>query len=331
MTSIEFKGKSHALESGESVLEGLLRHGHDIPFGCKAGACHACMMTVESGTVPDAAQNGLKPTERKLGSFLSCSCIPSENLSVCLADEEQTTSAARVASVDHLSEYILRVRMEAPFDFCGGQYLNIWHSGGNRSDGASHIIRSYSIASIPSDNFIELQLKVIPDGLFSAWANAELKAGDSLMVQGPMGQCIYTDDDPAKALLLVGIGSGLAPLYGIIKDALHHGHKGDIHLVLGGRSAESFYLMAELQSLAEHHEQLSVSFVVQSLEGANAESDGLIDGDLYQYIKQAFPDLSHHRVYLCGAGSFVTKMKKQCFLSGASMREIHTDSFLPCS
>jgi hypothetical protein len=58
---------------------------------------------------------------------------------------------------------------------------------------------------------------------------------------------------------------------------------------------------------------------------------GVQHGDVYDYCKSNFTDLAAWRVFLCGAESFVRKMRKQCFLSGAAMSDISADSFIAFS
>lgn len=318
MTELKLDGSVYHVNPEETVLDALLRQGVNMPHGCKAGACQSCIIRSEEGAVPAAAQAGLKPAQKESGYFLSCSCEPMSDMALSLAEQVLPKVKSRVLHVSHLSDQVLRIRLQQVLDFHAGQYLNIWLDDST--------VRSYSIASSRSlDDCIELHVKLIPGGRFSHWASANLNQGDELTLQGPLGDCFYTQTDAAQPLLLAGIGTGLAPLYGIIKEALAQNHQGPINLVIGARSAGGFYLQQELAHLARDS-QLQIDFVC--LEGATAEYQ---PGDLYQHVKQHFSSTKGYRVYLCGADSFVRKMKKQCFLSGANMSDIHADAFLPCS
>lgn len=318
MPQITLKGQYYPVDTDESVLDALLRQGVEVPHGCKAGACHSCIMRIENGEVPTAAQVGLKASQKELGYFLSCSCNPNEDIGVAFIDQVLPKSQARVLDTSRVSEKVLRIRLEKAFNFKAGQYLNIWLN--------DTTVRSYSIASSQAlDDFIELHVKLIPNGRFSQWADKHLHAGDSLTIQGPMGECFYTQSEPQQPLLLIGIGTGLAPLYGIIKEAIHGGHNAPLHLVMGARSGEDFYLQDELARCARNS-QLKIDFVC--LEDASSQYS---EGDLYQFVKQQYASTKNMCIYLCGAESFVRKMKKQCFLAGANMRDIHADAFLPCS
>jgi ferredoxin-NADP reductase/ferredoxin len=324
MTDIKFYDRTVKLQDGETVLDGLLRHGIEVPNGCRAGACQACMMQVQEGELPRNSQVGLKNTQQSQGFFLSCQCKPSGPLAICFTDQGKTQISAKVIDKEKVSAQVLRVRLEQVLDFRSGQYLNIWHDVGDKP-----LVRSYSIASVPQiENFIELHIKIIPDGRFSRWAADELDVGSQLNIQGALGSCFYVADDPHKPLLFLGIGTGLAPLYGILRDALLQGHQGSISLVLGARTPENFYLREELNALERDYPQLDVNFVCQS---ASAYPGDIDNTDIYQFVKRQFPNTKGVKTYLCGAESFVRKMKKQIFLSGAAMGDIHADAFLPCS
>lgn len=322
MTVIHFENKEIALNEDESVLDALLRENFDIPHGCKAGACQSCVMRITSGTVPPQAQQGLKTAQKELGLFLSCSCKPKEDISISLAEQIGEKATTKVINVEKVNRDILQLTLQKPFACRAGQYINIWQS--------NDVIRSYSIASASSSETIVLHIKVLKDGIFSQWADQQLMPGDELTIQGPLGECIYTEDAKSQTLLLAGIGTGLAPLFGIIQDALMAGHERDIHLVLGAKTPSGFYYRQTLSNLANKHDNLHLHYVAQTGEQDDIQEGDIQEGDIYQYLKAQFPSTKDHRIYLCGAESFVRKAKKQCFLAGAAMKEIHADAFLPC-
>ena len=52
------------------------------------------------------------------------------------------------------------------------------------------------------------------------WVHHALKFEDSVYISDANGNCFYIATSPDQSLLLIGTGSGLAPLYEIIRDAL---------------------------------------------------------------------------------------------------------------
>lgn len=322
---VSFENQTIALAKGESLLDGLTRTGNSIPSGCRLGACQACMMVMTEGEPSSASQQGLSAPQRALQYVLSCQCKPDGPVSVGRLSLASQQVQGIVLTKDWLKPNVLRLRVKAELNYRAGQYVTLWQG--------EELARSYSLASVPSiDDYLEFHIKHVPGGALSPRLCHGLQVGDAIGIQGPLGQCFYTAR-PEQALLLIGIGTGLAPLVGILRDALHQGHTGPIALIVGGVNSANFYLQQTLVAMAEAHEQLTVQFIAQTLEPALAEnlSSQTLEGDLYQFCHENYPDLKDYRVFLCGAESFVKKMRKQCFLDGAAMSDISADAFLSFS
>jgi len=326
MTSIVFENRNITLKENESVLDGLLRAGHDIPNGCRAGACQSCIMKSNSVEEITHAQIGLTEAQKALKHFLSCQCHPKSPISVQNASLSSQQTEGVVIDKTLLNANVSRLRLTADIDYRPGQYLTLWKD--------KNIARCYSLASHPNkQNYLELHIKHLTDGAFSSWVKSRLNIGDKIKIQGPLGKCFYTADK-AQPLLLAAIGTGLAPILGILQDALEKGHRGAIHLLLGASSPDNFYLVDELKNLTAQNRQISLTFVYQNIpaqNNTNSEADFsfAVQGDIYQYCKETYPDMKDYRVFLCGAESFTTKMRKQCFLAGANMGDISADAFIP--
>lgn len=309
------------IADGESLLDGLLRAGIDVPFGCKGGVCQSCILQSQD-PIPIAAQRGLKNTQVEQGLFLSCSCIPEEGFRVSTANRSSQVVPARVIEKTALSENIFRLRIENVVNYRSGQFMTLWNE--------HNVARSYSTASLPiNDKYIEFHIKRIENGAFSSWAWSNLNEGDKVHVQGPLGDCFYTPTEFSQDIFLSGIGTGLAPLYGIARDALNQGHTGTISMVIGGKQSSGFYLINELIELQKTHNNFNVTFVAQDIGNKDfPENTRIIEGDIYQEVNTTIPSFKNVKVFLCGAETFVRKMKKQCFLGGANMKEIMADPFI---
>lgn len=317
-----------SIESGESVLDALLREGISVPYGCKSGICQTCILQEKNNKAPESAQRGLRPQQIDQGLFLSCCCIPNEGetLDVCHADLSGQIHTTRVIEKTALNANVFRLRIEKFTDYHAGQFFTLWKD--------QHTARSYSAASVSAiDDFIEFHIKRIEGGAFSDWAWQSLSPGDSLLVQGPLGSCYYSDNDSSeRPIFLSGIGTGLAPLIGVLRDTLHQGHRGKITLVLGNNNEQGFYLNEALTELHKQHTNLSVHLIAQTkgdLPLSNDMPSTIQYADIYHFSKESIGDFSNHKIFLCGAPSFVQKMKKLCFINGAKMSDIHADAFLP--
>lgn len=317
MPSIQFEGQSFPLLEGESVLDALLRNGMKAPHSCKAGACGSCLMRAADGALPAKAQAGLKDSWKAQGYFLACVCRPETDLEVMTGVDTQL--GAMIQSLQFLSADVLEVRLrcDAPISFRAGQYVTLVREGG--------LARSYSIASLPHEGELELHVRRIAGGKMSGWLHDEARIGERLSVLGPSGECFYVPGKEEQPMLLVGTGTGLAPLYGILRDALRQGHRGPIHLFHGALHTGGLYLVDELRRLMQRHSQ--VEYIPAVLNGSEAE--GLEVGSIDQVVLKRLPKLSGWRGYVCGDPAIVQLLKKKLFLSGMASRDIYADAFLP--
>jgi ferredoxin-NADP reductase/ferredoxin len=319
MARVSYETQWYPLEAQESVLDGLLRQGIDVPHSCKTGVCQSCLMRAAGGVVPEKAQLGLKETLKARNFFLACSCRLEPGMDLEVAGGEELRVPARIHALEYLSADVLRVRLwpEAPFEYRAGQYLTLL-----RADG---LARSYSLASLPREDGLELHVRVLPGGAMSRWLADEARPGDAVRLQGPAGDCFYLPGRPEQPLLLAGTGTGLAPLYGIARDALEAGHTGPIWLFHGARDVRGLYLVEQLRALAERHPNLHYRPGV--LEGRLGE--GFHVGALDVLLRAECPKPVGFRAFLCGNPELVLSLRKKLFLAGLSLKDIHADAFLP--
>ncbi|HLM75196.1 MAG TPA: 2Fe-2S iron-sulfur cluster-binding protein [Polyangiaceae bacterium] len=318
MAKVTLEGSTFELGSGETVLNGLLRNGIHVTSSCRVGACQTCLMRSIQGAVPAASQYGLKDSMKARGYFLACVCRPEEDLELKGAGADIQTPAV-IVGLDKLSPSVVRVRLKAEraFDYRPGQYAVIL-----RNDG---LARSYSLASLPSEETLEMHIRKLPNGRMSSWLFDEAKVGDSVVLQGPSGECFYVPAQPEQPLLLAGTGTGLAPLYGILRDALLQGHTGPIWLFHGAVDPSGLYLVSELRAIAASHP--NVMYIPCVLRGE--EAGDVRVGPLDQVLFKELPKLKGFRAFVCGDPALVAALKKKIFLAGAPLKEIYADAFLP--
>lgn len=319
MSSIVVNDQRYPLAPGATVLDTLLDAGLKVSYGCRAGACQSCLLRASSGTIPDEAQQGLKETLKADGWFLACRCNPVDELTIDLAAAVVQKQTAQVVEKRLLSPRVmgLWLKTEQPLTYRAGQYVTL-------SDDDS-VARSYSLASLPDETYLELHIARIDGGAVSSWIHDQLQGGDTLQLQGPMGECFYVEGKAEQPLLLVGTGTGLAPLYGVVRDALRNGHSGPIHLFHGARTVDYLYYYAELMALSAEHENLY--YHPSLVQASTLAPDEAELGPVDQLVLQHLPKLDGWRVYLSGAPDIVNQLRKRCFLAGAASKEIFTDPF----
>ncbi len=305
-------------QSGETVLDALLREHIDIPYACREGACQSCMIRSLNGPPPIAAQNGLKDVLRHQNHFLACLCHPYEDMVISLTPPADFFNEAAVTGKQLLNSetLLLTLHSKQPLDYYAGQFVNL-----RRADG---LTRSYSIANNRIHTHkLTFHIRRLSGGRFSEWAHRELNVGDTLSVSDPQGLCYYLPNQPEQSMLLIGTGSGLAPLAGIISEALHHGHSGDIHLFHGSREVDGLYWIAEMRQLARQYANFHYTPCVSKGDAPA----GFAAGRANDVAISLLPNLKGWRVYLCGHPDMVNQTKRQAYLHGASLQDMYADAF----
>ena len=272
---------------------------------------------------PASSQKGLKESLIATHHFLACQCRADSGVDV-IDISVIPNYVTQVHSIENLSGNTLRVLLKKPdnFRFRPGQFINLTRPSDNLS-------RPYSIASLYDQDLIELHIAQVPGGSMTNYLSTA--HGELMDIRGPSGDCFYLEDNSEEPLLLIGTGTGLAPLMGILRSALSHQHRAPIFLYHGASLPSGLYLREELALLAEEYPTFSYRESVLSLGGEELSSEKLSapsELSLFEQIKRDLPQLKTYRIYLCGHPDFVKKMKKQCFLAGASMANIHSDPFV---
>ncbi|MBX7132174.1 MAG: 2Fe-2S iron-sulfur cluster binding domain-containing protein [Fimbriimonadaceae bacterium] len=311
--SFLFEGRAIASEDGETVLGALLRLGHPVDHGCKAGACQACLLRAK-GPVPKSAQRALDESLVEQGYFLGCQA-PATSVEHVVRPDAQLLPrrSATVIDIRAASRDVRIVLMEIDgLAARRGQFIRLVHSSG--------VVRSYSIAdcTYEADRArVELHVRLIAGGQMSELV-AATAPGDCFEVEGPLGRCFYRPQSRSKPILLIGSGTGLAPLYGVALDALQHEHASPVRLYHGGATPEQLYFREELSDLG------NIEYRPCADEGGD---ESMAQGSPLEVALRDHPDMSGFTVFLCGHPGLVRAGQKRCFLAGADLQDIFADPF----
>jgi CDP-4-dehydro-6-deoxyglucose reductase, E3 len=318
MPTLRYNGLEFRADTAESVLDCLLRHGQDVPSACRVGACQTCLMRAVEGTPSTASQNGLRETQRRQGYFLACQCVPTDGLSLIpAATDFENRAQAEIIQKTWVSNSILRLRLElrSPLEYYAGQFLRLRFPDG--------LQRSYSIASLPGEP-LELHIRVHPKGEMGQRLSKQVRPGDVVELVGPYGSCYYTPNDLDQPILMVASGSGLAPIWGIVRDALAQGHRGPIRIYHGSVTSQGLYYFPELARLSERNLNLSYVPCAETVEPSELH---VRPGTAMAIAMEDHKILTGWRVYTCGHPALVKAMKRAAYLAGADLNQIFSDSF----
>ncbi|MGJ8686030.1 MAG: FAD-binding oxidoreductase [Spongiibacteraceae bacterium] len=323
MNQIEFEGQSFLLLEGETVLSCLLRNRQAIPHGCRAGACHACILNSDRAFAGiELAQKGLSEQQKQQQLFLSCQCSPIQNISVTKC-AKPTLSQAKIIDKTWLNNSVLRLRLDTRWHWKSGQYLNIWDDDLGP--------RCYSIASLSRlDPYIELHIKTYQHGSLSKKLAEDYQLGEQINIEGPFGDCVYQAHHSGQDMLILSAGTGMSPMLAIARDALEQQHQGDIFFVNSAVSAQDFYYIEELEALSEKHANFHPVLCADDCHTAQSTNIKYCRSS-EDYLREQQRDLRKHIVYLCGGKRFIATHSKQCFMQSARPRNIYSETFVDFS
>ncbi|KAB1157041.1 2Fe-2S iron-sulfur cluster-binding protein [Flavobacterium luteum] len=183
------------------------------------------------------------------------------------------------------------------YRFIAGQYLNLKLT----LDG-QEIRRAYSICSSPESGELRIAIKEVKNGVFSAFANSKLKAGDTLEVGTPEGKFTFEPDaNRLRNYMAFAAGSGITPVFSIIQNVLSQEPKSTFVLVYGNKNPEETIFHQQLHDL--HLKYVGRFFIhyVYSQAKVDNELFGRIDKSTVNFVmNNKHAALQFDKFYLCG-------------------------------
>ncbi|HHZ88137.1 MAG TPA: CDP-6-deoxy-delta-3,4-glucoseen reductase [Chromatiales bacterium] len=320
-------GHRYELDSGETVLDGALRHGLILPYGCRDGACGSCAGKLISGTIdyPGDAPSGLADIDRNTHA-LFCSAVATSDIVIEVREVVQSGDIqphkfpCRVAKIDHLANDVIRLYLKLPsserLQFLAGQYIDFLLRDGRR--------RAFSIANAPhNDEFIELHIRHVDGGEFTGFVFEQMKEKAIQRIEGPFGS-FFLREDTDRPVVLMGGGTGFAPLKGIIEHALQLDVQRPMHLFWGVRTRADLYLPDLPPAWANDHDEFLYTPVLSEPEGNDWTG---ATGWVHESVAAAYPDLRGHDVYMSGPPPMIEAAKTLFFALGLPDDRLFYDSF----
>jgi ferredoxin-NADP reductase len=187
--------------------------------------------------------------------------------------------------------------------------------------------RSYSIASAPELDQVEMTVELVDDGEVSPYLVEEVQPGDVFEVRGPIGGHFTWSVDLGGPLLLVAGGSGIAPLMAMLRHRAARGSDVEAHLLVSARTADDLIYAAELDAL-EPRAGLAVhrTYTRGGPDGWTGFARR-VDAAMLSDVGPE-PD-AMPRVFVCGPTGFVETVADLLVELGHDFASIHAERFGP--
>ncbi|EKT3956909.1 ferredoxin--NADP reductase [Flavobacterium psychrophilum] len=183
------------------------------------------------------------------------------------------------------------------YKFDAGQYVNLKLT----LDG-QEIRRAYSICSSPSSGELRIAVKAIKNGLFSEFANNELKAGSIIEVGTPEGKFTFEPNlDKQKNYLAFVAGSGITPVMSILQSVLLQEPKSTFVLVFGNKSDQETIFHDQLIKFQQKYLGRFFVHFVYSQSKSDDSVFGRIDKSVVNFVmNNKHLGTNFSKFYLCG-------------------------------
>ncbi len=209
--------------------------------------------------------------------------------------------------------------------YLAGQYLTLQF----RINGRRYV-RPYSFSSAPVvDETLDVTVKRVKDGIISNYINDNVKVDDIIEVQEPLGDFILQPNKLLGSVIFWGVGSGITPLFSMIKDLLSSDTSVKVYLVYGNKSNSSVIFGNQLEKLRIIYSERFRIFNFFSQEdffdNDSHNFKGRINSNfINDLLKNAEVPLKH---YICGPQGLKNTIKESLFSLFGNLNNVFSEDF----
>lgn len=326
---LEPSGVHFSVQENQTILEAALASNINLEYSCSNGRCGKCKAIVIEGSVNQVDspfELGLLP-----GEILTCSSTPKKDLVLKanyfpeLDHIKRKTFPSKVETITFLNKDIMILDLRLPetsnFVFLPGQYLDlIWM--GNK--------RSYSIASAyVNENKIQLHIKKVDNGLFSAFLFSQLKLDQLLRFHAPLGTFFLRET--LSPIIFLCTGTGFAPVKSMVESLLISGSTREIYIYWGGRVTEDLYSHLPIEWDEQNNHVHFIPVLSREDQSLNKSLSSSFTHLKYvqQAVMQRHENISEFEVYACGSEQMIHDAKQLLIKHGLNSENFYSDAFLP--
>lgn len=323
--------KELEVKGGQPLLKALNGEGVFIPSACGGrGSCGLCKVKVTEGGgqfLPTELP-WLSEEEKKNNVRLSCQFKVKTDIAIEIPEElfnvKQFTG--KIESIRDLTHDIKEVRIaliDPPtIDMTAGQFIQFQVPEYELTD--EPVYRAYSMASIPSDTtHIELEIRLVPNGICTTYVHQYLKEGDEVTLNGPYGDFYLRKTE--RPIIGIAGGSGMAPLKSIFLDMAENGSTRKAQYFFGARSKRDLFLLDEMKELEK--KMPGFSFIPALSEPAEEDDWKGKVGLITDVVRDFAEDAAEAEAYLCGSPGMIDACIKVLTELGIPEERIYYDKF----
>lgn len=217
-------GKEFEAAATESVLEGALHSGLNLPYNCSSGTCGMCKARLVEGRLGETRFHdySFSDSERQQGYFLTCSATPGSDLTIeidevggahAIAYQRIATHVAKIERIgDDYLILLLRTPRTQTLQFLAGQHVQL--------SIADHVPCDMALASCPCNGmYLQFHLARQPDVPFVRHVFERLAVNDVVKVEGPYGRFVL-DERSRRPLVLIAEDTGFAPIKSLMEHVI---------------------------------------------------------------------------------------------------------------
>ncbi|MEY4207134.1 MAG: phenylacetate-CoA oxygenase/reductase subunit PaaK [Pseudomonadota bacterium] len=211
------------------------------------------------------------------------------------------------------------------FHYQPGQHLTL-----RKVIDGEELRRSYSICSAVQDDELKVAIKKVSGGAFSSWAHENFATGMTMDVMPPSGSFhLPLSPEHDRHYLAFAAGSGITPVFSIIKSTLLAEPRSRFTLVYGNRASSTVMMRDPLADLKDQFlDRLSVIHIMSREKQDIELFNGRIDADkcralFSQWIR--LEDIDH--VFICGPQQMMEQVAATLVALGLDTSRIHAELF----
>ena len=239
------------------------------------------------------------------------------------------TIMLEVTKIVRVDNECILVYLEAddgkPLSYLPGQFLTfIFDRDGREAR------RSYSIFTTPGiDKELAVLVKRVVNGEMSRYLIDHLAPGDRLQAIPPSGRFLLPQEyDPAEPLLFIAAGSGISPVFSIIKEALLLRSAASVSLIYQNRTESQILFANELDELKESSGgRLKITLLLSNPASHQQVAARLNNTLLEKLLQEMNVDFRQTRFYLCGPPAFMRMCQFVLHVMKVADEKIHKEIF----